>query len=109
MNRRSQRWREPGFPECIAFVRPGIALAKPGVVYMQTPGRSVIRAQASAICTAACSWRVSSKRNPDLPSHPERQDVIAGQAESIRHAFEFQRFADKVTSRYARHCLPSED
>jgi len=42
-----------GLPECIAFASPGAALAKPGVVYMATPGCPVILPQASAMWTAA--------------------------------------------------------
>ena len=32
-----------------------------------------------------------------------RQNMITGQAENIAHAFELERFADKVTSRDSRH------
>ena len=51
-----------GLSLCMAWAKPGMALAKPGVVYMHTPGWRVMRPQASAMWTAACSWRVSMKR-----------------------------------------------
>ena len=65
---RSERGAEPlmestGPSEWRALVSPGMALANPGVVYMATPGEPVTLAQASAMCTAAASWRVSTKRN----------------------------------------------
>ena len=59
-----------GLPECMALASPGMALANPGVVYMATPGLPVIRPQASAMCAAACSCRVSMNRNP-------RSDIVS--------------------------------
>ena len=53
-----------GLSECSALASPGMALEKPGVVYIATPGSPVMRPQASAICAAACSWRVSTNRKP---------------------------------------------
>ena len=53
-----------GASEFRALLRPGMAFANPGVVYMATPGWPVMRAHASAMWTAACSWRVSMNRKP---------------------------------------------
>ena len=48
-----------------AFATPVTASVTPGpAVTIATPTPRVSRAQASAACAAACSWRVSTRRTP---------------------------------------------
>ena len=53
-----------GTASSMALAMPVTASVNPGpAVTAQTAGLPVRRAQASAMCAAACSWRVSMTRN----------------------------------------------
>ena len=57
--------RTSGLAAAHAFATPVTASVTPGpAVTIATPTPRVSRAQASAACAAACSWRVSTIRMP---------------------------------------------
>ena len=81
-----------------AVISAAAALAWPGPpVTMAMPGLPVSRPQASAMCTAAASWRVCTRSMPRVDRGVEqRHDVVAGQREDRRVAGAFQRAHDDV-------------
>jgi hypothetical protein len=69
-------------------------LAKPGVVYMHTPGCSVMRLRVGHMHCRLLMARVDDAKILILIRHDiqDRQNMIAGQAEDILNAFELERF-----------------
>ena len=99
---RSQLWRARRLG-MQTLVKPGIALAKPGVVYRQTPGSSVRRLQASAMCTAALLVARIIIEDPLV-----RHDVKAKdeQTKNVANAFELERLYRLDDFRLTRPIIP---